>query len=499
MQAKKQLSYDFIGALLLCGFTLGLLALLQRDFWLVLFPDDGFYYLRIAQNIAQGRGSTFDGINPTNGYHPLWMIILTILAKLFQSPISLAIAVVVVGVLLTAGGFAILAKVFYSQFQHRWGLWLAGAVVFLNPVLVSVFINGMESSLYFFLLSLGFWLVLKNWGQEDFFHWFGLGAFFGLVFLSRLDGGLLAVWIVVFILLRDKNWRKNLKLAIAFALGGILLGAPYLIYNQIFLGHPVPISGRIKAYFRSRDIIYLSILSLGFLASLVGVFIYYYRSKEKLGIFSRVLLIYLAFSFSIIFYYFLSPTYALSLWYYIPLLILFFFLPAGIILKLSTRSRVLFSSLVLVVGLVLALGGYYLYLSSSATSIFKLHRQTIDWIKRHIPKESLLGAYSAGYIVYFTERDTVNLDGLVNSPEYFFKYRIQGKRDEFIKKIGIDYILMYQYLEKKEDKPRIIFNFPVKKIYQQKVFYRGPGTFFRPSWIVFFILQTPFCDHLPVQ
>ncbi len=37
--------------------------------------DDAYYYFKVAQNITEGRGSTFDGINPTNGYHPLWMVI----------------------------------------------------------------------------------------------------------------------------------------------------------------------------------------------------------------------------------------------------------------------------------------------------------------------------------------------------------------------------------------------------------------------------------------
>ncbi|HID08358.1 MAG TPA: hypothetical protein EYP10_14555, partial [Armatimonadetes bacterium] len=39
-------------------------------------PDDVFYYLKTAMNIAQGHGSTFDGVNRTNGYHPLWMLLL---------------------------------------------------------------------------------------------------------------------------------------------------------------------------------------------------------------------------------------------------------------------------------------------------------------------------------------------------------------------------------------------------------------------------------------
>ena len=37
--------------------------------------DDAFYYFKVAQNITEGRGSTLDGINLTNGYHPLWMLV----------------------------------------------------------------------------------------------------------------------------------------------------------------------------------------------------------------------------------------------------------------------------------------------------------------------------------------------------------------------------------------------------------------------------------------
>src|SRR5688572_9128383 len=37
--------------------------------------DDAYYYFKVAQNIAEGKGSSFDGINPTNGYHPLWLVI----------------------------------------------------------------------------------------------------------------------------------------------------------------------------------------------------------------------------------------------------------------------------------------------------------------------------------------------------------------------------------------------------------------------------------------
>ena len=42
--------------------------------WMDYVQDDTFYYLAVARNLATGHGSTFNGIVPTNGYHPLWML-----------------------------------------------------------------------------------------------------------------------------------------------------------------------------------------------------------------------------------------------------------------------------------------------------------------------------------------------------------------------------------------------------------------------------------------
>ena len=39
--------------------------------------DDAFYYFTIARHLAAGHGATFDGLAPTNGFHPLWLLLLT--------------------------------------------------------------------------------------------------------------------------------------------------------------------------------------------------------------------------------------------------------------------------------------------------------------------------------------------------------------------------------------------------------------------------------------
>lgn len=37
--------------------------------------DDAYYYFKVAQNISEGHGSTFDGTSLANGYHPLWLVV----------------------------------------------------------------------------------------------------------------------------------------------------------------------------------------------------------------------------------------------------------------------------------------------------------------------------------------------------------------------------------------------------------------------------------------
>jgi hypothetical protein len=51
----------------------------------VFFADDSYFYFQVAWNFAHGMGSTFNGVMNTNGYHPLWMLICTLVCKLLPS------------------------------------------------------------------------------------------------------------------------------------------------------------------------------------------------------------------------------------------------------------------------------------------------------------------------------------------------------------------------------------------------------------------------------
>ena len=58
--------------------------------------DDAYYYFKVAQNISEGHGSTFDGINPTNGYHPLWMLVCVPIFWLAQYDLILPLRILII-------------------------------------------------------------------------------------------------------------------------------------------------------------------------------------------------------------------------------------------------------------------------------------------------------------------------------------------------------------------------------------------------------------------
>src|ERR1700690_1698768 len=70
--------------------------------------DDAYYYYKVAQNISEGHGSTFDGINPTNGYHPLWMLICIPIFALARFNLILPLRVLLIVMSLVSLATAIL-------------------------------------------------------------------------------------------------------------------------------------------------------------------------------------------------------------------------------------------------------------------------------------------------------------------------------------------------------------------------------------------------------
>lgn len=91
-------------------------------------PDDGYFYARIAVNLASGRGSTFDGVHVTSGYHVPWALALAAVSKavlVFSRDVHVHL-----GAHLALGCALGVATAW--RFFHRWSLRVCALVVFVS-------------------------------------------------------------------------------------------------------------------------------------------------------------------------------------------------------------------------------------------------------------------------------------------------------------------------------------------------------------------------------
>jgi hypothetical protein len=208
--------------------------------------EDSYFYLQIAHHIAAGHGSTFHGITPTNGYHPLWMACVVALMALAGGNKATGLYyVVILQMLLTVATlllFRRLAPAIALEF------WLPGLAV-LALYLLGTSLYGSEAHLNALTLvaaTLSLWRTMSS--QQD-RMWLWTGVLFGLAVLARLDNVFVAAGLLGFGVLheRPRDFTRSARRAALAALGGAAVVAPYLAYNVLSYGHLVPITGAIKS------------------------------------------------------------------------------------------------------------------------------------------------------------------------------------------------------------------------------------------------------------
>lgn len=218
--------------------------------------DDAFYYFTIARNLVSGHGVSFDGLAPTNGFHPLWLLWLAPLYAAAQvlhlsSWTALRLALALCALLDLASG-ALLWTLLRRLGAPR-GALAAAAVWFLSPPTVLLSLRGLEGALDVTLVAL--WLLLAaglyGRGFPGARHGAGLGLVTGFAFLARTDNGpFLAVALCVMTALAARRQRPGLPRALAFlgATGAVtaLVALPWFAWNLATFGTPWQVSGAVK-------------------------------------------------------------------------------------------------------------------------------------------------------------------------------------------------------------------------------------------------------------
>ncbi|MBI1795366.1 MAG: hypothetical protein HYR70_14410 [Chloroflexi bacterium] len=190
--------------------------------------DDAYYYFKVAQNISQGLGSTFDGINQTNGYHPLWMLVTIPVFALARFDLILPLRVLLIVLSGFSLGTAILLyRLISGAVSPPAGMLAAMYWLFSLYIKFVYYKTGLESGIALFFIVLFLYMIYKmeiGWRKMRptlrQIAWLGLVA--TLATFSRLDLVFFAAVAGIWIVFRATPIRYLLPLDILAVIASVL-------------------------------------------------------------------------------------------------------------------------------------------------------------------------------------------------------------------------------------------------------------------------------------
>lgn len=452
--------------------------------------DDGFYYLNIARHVAQGHGATFDGVHPTNGYHPLWMLMLVPVFWLTSSPAPALLAAK-----LLQGTLAVVTAWLLFRLARRHLDAPAASLVVLAwaAAVHPLFLSGMEHGLHT-LLTVALALVLERvWGRarDPGVRACGaVGLVAALLVLARIDAALLVALVLTPPALRlsgavrspeapgPGRWRALAALVGPPAL--VTLG--YVASNLVAFGHASPVSSAVKRdwsrvllsgdpLFRAEG--WWAAKSAHLLRPLTGSLDRWESWPLRVGLLCIGLWLAVVVlsrwvpaiarrtgpiaSWSPWALYGVLQVGIHGLWFHAglsyapwyfavqpwlgPLLLVR--LVAGPPVEPRSGARaVLRPALCLAIGSALvAVAAWTFAVEAREQRTFGPPPQRVvaDWIDRTLPPDLVIGSWNAGMLGYWSGRRVVNLDGLVNSWRYFSEHR--HELEHYLRSEGVDVLV----------------------------------------------------------
>ena len=396
------------------------------------FEDDSYFYYTTAYNSLINGFITFDGINSTNGFHPLWMIILiTIgLPLKFIGVTNPFIFGTIFNGISTLVWFYVLSK-----FKSIWSQILAASFSLMTGF-------GMEGALAGLIIIEIFECYFKKNPTRK--YW----LFLPLI-LTRIDLSLTAI-----ILALKETKLKSLKELKPFLIIviGILLT---LIFNFIVDGYPFSVSSLVKTEDIGFNNFILNLTQglgnqcrylLIFVVSSIFLYLISISKRESKSLdikfpdFKTNLYLFASSSSFLIFHTFLGST---RDWYFAPTGIsLIFLLDKYINKKNFNKKKMIIFILIIITSIEFTAASTYFY-KERKNSL--LASDFVNRSKDIIPdKSKIFIVDGSGYLswAFLPEINVINGDGLVNSIS-FYKMILKRRVDLFVDYIKRNKIQYY--------------------------------------------------------
>lgn len=483
-------------------------------------PDDAYYYFQIALNIASGGGSTFDNLHPTNGYHPLWMMLCATAGLLMEPGLELtdrfAYVRMMLSIQLLCGLAAVtmLALALAEKLRCLTSLTPALAI-FCLPWPLYAMTDGLESGLTLFFLGACLLAAVKYRvfdspaRRED----AAFGALLSLAVLARLDTVFLCLGLGAVATVR---WRNDPAMLVAKGLAwGLPVAIALLIYwyvNHSVFGHAMPISGSLKSTFPTPQWQGHWILShpipfaAGAAAIALTAFSAHRQDSNAAG--------FLAGGSAAIglhtVYTLLFTDWAVHPWYFTSY---WFFLAAASAFWLDSREETwLHSPLLLgsVAALAIALGaaGQWKFLSGRTDHAFQTQSYEAGvWARDNIRRGQVIAMSDCGVFGFTRGGLVVNLDGVVNTHDYQDQLVAEGI-GPYLVDIQADYLAHHAIRAGEIEPPYRRFRYGAKsRLYNQsggelyfdfsQEIYRGPAYHDGRGQMNFVIWKLPYAEPFP--
>lgn len=208
-------------------------------------PDDSYYYFVIANNTIQSNSVSMDGINVTNGFHPLWLIVIMPIfgwsSALSDSQITQALILSSVLDMVTIWIIGYLAA--FLTRRESLGVLAAGLYAF-NPIVILQVTNGLETAIS--MLTIAFFLLLmKAWltRHPSWLLTILVGVSGGLMFLARSDNVFLLGLAYLAALVYWKDQRARWPSVIAAGCVSFILALPWFLWSYFVVGSWMQESG----------------------------------------------------------------------------------------------------------------------------------------------------------------------------------------------------------------------------------------------------------------
>lgn len=446
-------------------------------FWLILpikylihfTSDDTYFYLKVAYNLATGKGSSFDGINLTNGYHPLWLFVLSIYFFFIKfisnyNPEGLLRLTFILSTIINCLSIYILIKII-KQLNIIKSNYSKIGFLFLSISFNFFYLIGTEQNLLIFLFLLYLYAMIND--ADGLKNYSRLKIIVpSLLFLTRIDLGLiLGITLIIFEF--QETTDKKILWSLLIIIITVLL---YSLSNFIFFGTYSSVSSLYKFNINILENLkfFPTPLSNPIDFSLLLIFIlngviYWFDRRTNKSNAARIFEMMYFVSALFLIFHFLFNRLGTREWYYIfPIFISLILLFIYIERKKLERLAFYLSGIIMIIYFTIFRINYYNH--NSAYDFAKRIKEIVNM------DEKVFQIDYSGLVGFFSERTIINGDGLMNNFEYYIILR-EGKLFEYLRRLNPDYLIFYSF-DRIDKGDSISYNFYLFRDYKM-VFHKN--------------------------